>query len=400
MIRARSAGLSAACATILTCPAYGQVDVPPDGLTVAPTVRMIYDDNVLRQNDDIIAGDKDDLRITPGVDVTFRKILGVHQITAVGSLGYDFHQRYDNLDRERIALQARGDVKISGLCYLRPRARLNFAQANLADQGEIVGNSERTQDYSVTAECDKPYGYYPVINLGYLTTDNSASSRRAFDIRTRTAGIGFAYTKASFGDIRLMFNYDAFRRPHYDGLDTEGRRMSSGADNYRVGIEFKRAVAPRLSWNAGLSYIKTKARDDDVEDYSGLGYHVGAVYQPSPRGSLVLDVTRSTSNQSNTGATYVVQTDFSLRGNYKLGSRSSIQAGATYGRRQFKGELLIDTDTPRGTDKSTALFAGYRFALRSRLNAGFEFRHEWRESDVDRYRYKSTSSMLFIGLQL
>ena len=74
MIRARSAGLSVACAAILTSPAYGQVDVPPDGLTVAPTVRMVYDDNVLRQNDDIMTGDTDDLRITTGVDVTFQEL--------------------------------------------------------------------------------------------------------------------------------------------------------------------------------------------------------------------------------------------------------------------------------------------------------------------------------------
>ncbi|WP_312251099.1 outer membrane beta-barrel protein [Sphingobium yanoikuyae] len=399
MTRLHYARLPLACSIVLGCPAFAQVEVPPDGLTVAPTVRMLYDDNVLRQSDDLVSGDKDDLRITPALDVTFRKNLGVHQVTVVGSLGYDFHQRYSNLDRERVTLTAKGDVKVSALCYLRPSARLNFAQADLADQGMIVGNSERTQDYAVTAECDKPYGYYPVIKLGYLQTNNSVDSRRPFDIRTRSAGIGIAYSKASLGDIRLMFNVEAFRRPHWSD-ETSELRMSRGADNYRVGIEFKRAVAPRLSWSAGIGYIHTKARDERVDDYSGLGYHAGAVYRPSPRTSLVFDGSRSTSNQSNTGATYIVLTNFSLRGNATLSSRSSIQAGASYARRQFKGELLIDTDMMRGTDETTALNAGYRFALRSRLTAGVDVRHEWRESAVERYRYKSTSMMLSLGLTL
>lgn len=397
MMRAPSITFAIACVTIMARPAYAQVDVPPDGLSVSPTIRLVYDTNVLRQSEQFRGGDTDDLRITPGVDVTFRKQFGLHQISAVGSLGYDFYQRFDDLNRERINLLAKGDFKVTGLCYLRPSARLNFAQSNLADQGELVGNTQRTQDYSVTAQCDKPYGYYPVLTLGYLTTDNSASSRRVFDINTRSVGLGFAYSKASLGDVRLMFNYDAFRRPNHD---EDSSTISGGADNYHVGIEFKRAVAPRLSWNAGLSYIHTKAQDSRVEDFSGLGYHVGANYRPWPTLSVVLDVTRSTRNQSNTGATYVLETDFSLRADGKLGSRSTVQAGASYGKRQFKGELLIDTDDLRSSDKTTALFAGYRYALRSRLNAGFELRHEWRESDLNRYRYRYTSSSLFISLQL
>ena len=54
----------------------------------------------------------------------------------------------------------------------------------------------------------------------------------------------------------------------------------------------------------------------------------------------------------------------------------------------------------RGTDETIALNAGYRFALRSRLTAGVDVRHEWRESAVERYRYKSTSMMLSLGLTL
>ncbi len=377
--------------------AHAQVEVPPEGLRVVPTVRLLYDDNLLRQNDDLIPGDKDDLRITPSVDVTFNRQFGMHRATLVGSLGYDFHQRFEGLDRERITLVGTGDLQVSGTCHIRPRARLNFAQSNLADQGVRVGNSQRTQDYQVTAECDKPYGYYPVVTLGYLTTQNSARSREPFDINTKSAGIGFAYSKASLGDLRLMLNFDAFRRPNVDQMTI---RRSSGADNYRVGLEFRRSVAPRLSWYLGASYIHTRALDAEVEDFSGLGFMAGAAYKPSQRFSLLVDAQRSTRNQSNTGATYIVQTDITLRSDLRVGSRTTFSAGAAYAKRDFEGELLIDTETARGSDSTKSLFAGVRYNLRNRMNIGYEVRHEWRTTDVDRYRYKFTSAMLLVGFQL
>src|SRR3546814_17416969 len=62
--------------------------------------------------------------------------------------------------------------------------------------------TQRTQDYRVAVDCEKPYGFFPVAAMGYLNTSNSASSRRIFDIDTSTAMAGIGYSKASLGEIR------------------------------------------------------------------------------------------------------------------------------------------------------------------------------------------------------
>lgn len=387
------------CMAISSMPggAWAQVDVPPDGLRVVPTVRLLYDDNIYRRDDNFVVGDKDDIRITPSVDVTLRRQMGMHLVTVVGSLGYDFHDRNKFLDRERIALTGDADLSIAGYCHARPRVRLNFAQANLSDQGVIVGNSQRTQDYRLTVDCEKPYGIYPVATIGYLTTTNSADARRIFNINTLAASIGAGYSKASLGDIRLMFEYERFRRPNADDLVPD---MRSGADNYSVGLTFRRHVAPRLSWQVSGSYIRTKPLSPMRPEFSGLGFGAQANWRPSPRFSLIADLNRSSRNQSNTGATYIVETDYGLRGNLAVGSRSTISAGATALHRRFKGELLLDVVEPRLRDTTRAVFGSYRYALRKRLNLGTEVRHERRTTPIARYRYHYTSAMIFIGLEL
>ena len=374
-----------------------EVEVPPDGLRVRPTVRLLYDNNILRQNDELGTGEQDDLRITPSVDVTYRRRFGLHQLTVIGSAGYDFHQRFEFLDRERISLQADGDLSVAGYCHVHPRARLNFAQSNLSDQGVIDGNTQKTQDYRIAVDCEKPYGFFPVAAVGYLNTSNSASRRRVFDIDTSTAMAGIGYSKASLGEIRLAFQYERFRRPNADEAIAG---LRDGAENYRAGILFRRAVAPRLSWQLGANYFRTKPRAPGIADFSGLGVEARAAYTPSNRLSIRFDVDRSSRNQSNTGATYIVQTDFTLRGNLKLGGRSGLSLGGTYSRRLFKGELQLDTPLLRRSDRTSAVFAGYRYQLRGRLNAGAEIRHEWRTTAVDQFRYKSTSGLLFVGLDL
>lgn len=377
--------------------ARAQVDVPPEGLRLSPTVQMIYDTNMLRQNDDFVSGDKDDLRITPSVDLTFRRQIGMHQLTVVGSAGYDFHQRYEFLDRERISLLADGDLSVTGYCHARPRVRLNFAQASLSDQGVIAGNTQRTQDYRLTVDCDKPHGFYPVITVGYLNTSNSADARRVFDIDTITAAAGIGFSKQSLGDVQLNVSYERFRRPHVDeAIPT----LRNGAENYSAGILFRRSVAPRLSWQVNANYIRTKPRADGLSSYSGLGYGAQANWHPSPRFFLLLDVDRSSRNNSNSGATYIIQTDFALRANLKAGARSTITAGASWSRRNFKGELLLDPVEARRRDTTKAVTLGYRYTLRDRLKAGLELRHERRSTPVDRFRYHYSSAMLFVGLDL
>lgn len=390
--------LALACLSVpVARPVRAQTDVPPDGLRLTPTVRLNYDDNVLRRDAEYVSGPRDDWRITPGVDLTLRQQGGAYDLMLVGSLGYDFYNRFDNLNRERISLLANGSLRATGSCHIRPRIRLDFAQSNLSDQGDLIGNSQRTQDYRLRFDCDKPYRLTPVLAVGYLTTKNSADRRRVFNIDTQSATAGLAYAKPSLGALELTATYERFRRPHAD----ESRPgLREGAENYSIGLLFRRSVAPRLSWRLGGRYLRTDARASGVADFSGFGYEAGVDYVPSSRFSLSLESERSSRNQSNTGAAYIVETDVTLRAGYRIGTRSALSGGGTVARRRFHGELLLDTPYTRRSDTTAALFLGYRYRLRDRLHLGADLRHEWRTGKADYFNYTSTAAMLSIGVQL
>ncbi|MFT3965873.1 MAG: porin [Sphingobium sp.] len=381
----------------IASPAFAQVDVPPDGLTVTPTVRLMYDSNVLRQNQNNYPGDLDGTRITPSIDATFRRQFGLHQVTVVGTLGYDFYSKQDFLNRERIAVAANADIKATGYCHVKPNGTLDFSQSNLADQGEIVGNTQRTQNYRVTFDCDKPYSFYPVVTVGYLFTQNSSNRRRVFDVNTFEVSGGIGYNKPSLGDIQLTASYERYRRPNVDEV-IPGLR--DGAENYAFGARFSRAVAPRLSWHIGANYFTTKPRALTLARFKGVGLSGGFNFHPSPNLSIVGDGSRSSRNQGSTGATFIIETRYSLRANAKIGARSTLTGGASISNRQFKGELLLDTNVRRIADTTTTLNIGYRYTLRDRLQIGTELRHEWRTSKAAVYEYKDTTAMLLLGVQL
>src|SRR3546814_9639121 len=96
--------------------------------------------------------------------------------------------------------------------------------------------TQRTQDYRVAVDCEKPYGFFPVAAMGYLNTSNSASSRRIFDIDTSTAMAGIGYSTASLGEIRATFQYERFRRPNADEAIAG---LRDRAEHYRAGILFR-----------------------------------------------------------------------------------------------------------------------------------------------------------------
>ena len=160
--RTRAAALAASIATILwPVGALAQTETPPDTLSIRPTVRATYNSNILKLSEERAPGPRDDWQFTPSVDFTIRKLIGGrHLATFIGSAGYDLHPRFTFLDRERIETQASVDVALGEYCRVKPGIDLNFAQAQLSDQGVIDGNTARQVDYALSFACRRPVGLY------------------------------------------------------------------------------------------------------------------------------------------------------------------------------------------------------------------------------------------------
>ncbi|PTQ11795.1 gellan polysaccharide biosynthesis protein GelF [Sphingomonas oleivorans] len=380
---------------LLSCawPAAAQEQAEPDRLSVTPALRLQYDSNMLRLNEQRLSGRRDDTRITPGISFQLRRQIGLHSLAISGDAGYDFHRRFKFLDRARVNGVANANILLGGRCTAAPRARLEIAQTELSELGVPVGNMQTTQDYQLTLACPRPSGFYPSVTGGLLRASNSADSRRRYDLRTETIRGALGYAKPSLGDIQLSASYQRFARPGL--LETTG--IDDGTDVYQYGVVFNRAVAPRVKSRIGLSYLSVKPHRKEVEDFSGLGWEGEIAVSPTPRFTTTVGVERSARSQSNFGASYIVQTDYRLSTKMQLSARSALTLAASRSGRRFRGENNMLLPIPRLKDRTTTFSAGYQFTLRDALRIGLNASHEKRSADNDFYAYSATTVTLSAG---
>lgn len=366
-------------------------------LVIRPTVRATYDDNIMKLSKIRAPNDRDDLRFTPTVDFTVRRLIaGQHQLTLTGMAGYDLHRTNKFLNRERIEATAQVNVVVAGACTVRPGASVNWAQANLSDQGFVVGNTLRQTDLDVTIACRRAAGLYPTVSGRISRATNTAQSRELFNLHNEFASAGVGYRVPSIGDLVAMVEYERFDRPKFRsrlGIDDR-------SSTWRYGLLFTRNVAPRVSFRAAVNYFRVDPRAAGLDDFSGVGFEGGVNFRPSPALSINLRGARAATSQGNTGSTYVIQTRWQLTASYQLGAETEFQLGAQLNRRNFMDELLVDTPFPRDFDRTWTFNAGVTRALSEKIRAGLSARYERRNANIAYYEYDSASVTAQIGVRL
>lgn len=377
--------------------AFAQTEELPDTFSVRPTIRTTYDTNIFKLSEEREPGDRNEWRFTPSVDFTVRQLLGGrHRLTFIGTAGYDFHPVFTFLNREKIETQGSVDVVLGKFCRVKPGIDLNFAQAQLSDQGVVVGNTERLVDYSLSFGCKRPAGLYPSISGRITRVSNSADSRREFNVDNDQVQVGVGYAVPSIGDLLVGVIYEHFDRPV---LRAEGG-VDARADSYRYGAQFTRAVAPRVSFRFSASYLTVDAKRPEVPFFSGLGFGAGVQVRPTPRLIIDLDLGRTPRNPSNTGSTFVLQSDARLGASIIASARSTITLGGRLMYRDFRGELLLDTDRIRDNDTTWSTFANYDYDLTQKIRLGIGARYERRTAPDSYFAYSSAAVTALIAAKL
>lgn len=376
--------------------ASASAQTPPDTLEVRADVVSTFDTNMLRLSEERAPGDRDDVRVTPRIDIDVRQLIGGrHQLTVGGNAGYDFNARNTFLDRERIDLNGDVNVAVGAFCTIRPGVRLNWAQSQLADQGEIVGNTERRTDYDIALACRRPVGLYPRLRGRVTRVTNSADARSVYNLDEHFVEAGLGYSLPSLGDVLLIASYERFDRPELrEEVDRNDR-----TETYRAGLEFRRAVAPRVSFRASAYYIHVDAEDDGWSSFSGIGFRTGVEYRPAPSLETDIQFSRDISNQSNIATAYTIQTEARLNASYRPSPRSQVRLGGGYVHRVFRGQLIVDTPYPRDRDTTWGVFAGYSVDVTRRLRAALSVRHEERDAPLSYYRFVSTSGAASLSVR-
>lgn len=394
-MRTRGSAVLATAGVVLAS-ASASAQTMPDTLDVRAGVVSTFDTNMLRLSDERAPGDREDVRITPQLDIDVRRLLGGrHQLTIGGTAGYDFHNRNTFLDRERIDLGGDVNIVVGAFCIIRPGVRLNWGQSQLSDQGVIIGNTERRTDYEISLACRRPAGLYPRLAGRVTRVTNSADARRVYNLDDDYVEAALGYSLPSLGDVLLVASYERFNRPEL----REEVDLNDRTDTFRTGLEFRRAVAPRISFRASAYYVRVETEDESWSSFSGLGFRTGVEFRPAPAIETDIQFSRDVSNQSNIATAYTIQTEARLNASYRPSPRSQVRLGGRYLRRSFRGQLIVDTPFPRERDTTYSVFAGYSVDVTRRLRAALSVRHEERDAPLSYYRFVSTSGAASLSLR-
>ncbi len=176
-------------------------------------VNARYDSNVPRLDDETVAIRrlvKEDVRVSPSVQLDVARNLGRHQVGMRAQLGYDFYVRNTTLNSERLIVEPSAYLNLP-VCDL---ALQGLASRRQSDLGQIVyvgidptlgvRNTETTKRITGQVICGDTYGLRPTLTLERGSGSNSNPLRRIanYDVTRIQPGVGYA--SPALGEISIF----------------------------------------------------------------------------------------------------------------------------------------------------------------------------------------------------
>ncbi|WP_281384078.1 outer membrane beta-barrel protein [Novosphingobium chloroacetimidivorans] len=358
--------------------------------TLVPSIRMAYDTNILRNVDQSGSG-RDNLRVTPGVDLAYSRLFGRVALKFSGSVGYDFNDRIRSLNQSRIISEGSMGAPVGAACSVKADASYRRLTFDLNDTQAAAGSTSATQVYNVSANCTRESGFNPVAGFTYRSLESS--QRRVFDYRQYVGSLGVAYTQPSIGTVTLNATAAQLRRPHFAELTG----FDDDTDVYTLSVGLNRSVSPRIRISAAGGLTKANPRRTGVRSFLGASYNAQVEWLPTPRLVISGAALREVTNQNGISATYVIRSNYTLSAELQLSGKSRVSLIANRSQRDFRGEDLSPSLLPIRADRSNIISARYNYDLSHRLRASFDLSHRRREADNPTYNYTSTVLSSSIG---
>lgn len=365
--------------------------------TLVPSLRTVYDTNVVRYLSlDQDSSARDNIRVTPGIDLTYNRLFGRLLVDINGSAGYDYNSRFKRLDQSRVNFNGMARAPAGAICsfvattsYSKTSTDLNDTQSDSV--GTEFGATSNIFDYGVKAGCERVAGFSPVGS--FYSQHISRSRSRFFNSRRSVGNLGLVYSQPSVGTLSITAAYTQIRRPFI--ADLTGFSDDTNVYDFAVGID--RSVSPRLHFNVTGGLTKAKPQRAAVQSFTGASYSGRLEWLPTPRFIMTGTVARQVTNQNGISATYVIREDYALTAQFKASAKSQITLAGSRVHRDFRGESVTPFLVPLRTDKVSSLSANYNYDLTHRLRVGIGVSHRWRKAGNPIYDYRSTVLSSSIG---
>lgn len=370
-------------------------------LTFTLTAR--YDDNVPRLNDlqpNTRNLDREDVRVSPAIQLHAARNIGRHQIGIRSYLGYDFYTRNSDLNRERLVVEPFAYLDLP-VCDLAVEGLASRAQSDLGDLVIVgidptigVDNTETRKRINGRLVCGDSVGLRPSFEFERSSGDNSNPLRQIADYRATRYQPGVGYASPALGEISVY----AVRQD----TDLPNQILPSGQPSgYTLrgyGVSYRRNIGSRLNFNGSISNVEVTPNDGQA-GRSGLNGSVALTLLASERLQLMAFANRAFTSTLTGSSTYELAEGYGLTANYAATDRLRFRVGGQYSPRSF-----FYTITPTGPfiSKQTQydIFGGASYNFNRRMRLNLDMGAQRRDADLDFFDYRSFYAAIGIAISL
>jgi hypothetical protein len=343
----------------------------------------VYDDNLARSSDFLALQrglSQDDFIVSPAVSLNIIRPIGTAEVALSGQIGYVFHSKNSELNRERIGLNGRGRVGL-GPCQVSPEVDFQRRQSDLreivflpaAGNGSIK-NTETVQSYGATIGCGRSPGLEPFAGVTYEKASNSSAIRDRAEYNSLTYRAGIRYSSAALGELSVFGSRK----------ETELSPLAFGAGGdpeYRfdeVGVSFKRDIGARIQATASVGYGKLTSDNLFVDSFKGVTWDLSLNALVGANLRVTASTGRDVGNSLSSDAGFVVTKPHRVRLEYAFSDRARFDLSGGITTRRFGYTVVpspnaITNETLRQIDGGLSYDIGRR--MKVRVFGGYEKRN-------------------------
>ncbi|MDP3491518.1 MAG: outer membrane beta-barrel protein [Hyphomonadaceae bacterium] len=353
---------------------------------------VLHDSNVGRSNT-ALANDRgiepEDVIFTPSLTFDLLWPLSRQSVFANGAVGYDFYNKNDHLNSDRLSLRSGLNGQV-GPCVGTVQGGFSRSRNDLQDL--TLTNPENIRDVTsanLNVNCSRGYGLGLSLSAGHEWATNSNAVQAQSDYETSTGQVGLTYGRPTLGTLTV---FAMRQRTEYDAL--LGALSNPGYDMTALGVSFERRLGARIQGTLSFSYSMVdplRSGPGATDDFSGPTYGGDLVFRPTDRIETTLTYSRSVVPSNSLGKLYDIQEDVRLGARYELSSRFELGGGFSFLDSRSEGPSVGNIPGILLTDSRTKVaFASLTFKQSQRTSLRLDVTREEREADVDAFEYSTT----------
>lgn len=348
--------------------------------------RATYDSNVAG-GDQTIQNLRDvepnDVTFDFGASVSYQVPTARRTLFFNGSADVRRHTNNSNLNGEDFNTAA-GIVNQFGRCSLTAIGSYSRLQALPADLTIAVTKNVVDQRSANASLACGQRGLTASISGGVIDVDNHATGPGFVDSSTVNAAVAVGYSNDILGNLSLTGQY---AKGSYDSPAAPASPLlASGFKQYGGGLSYGRKIGRRLNGTAAASYTRIES-EGVAGSSSGLSADVALDYAFSQRLSFGVAYSLGNHASRTLDADYVRTESGSLRANYRLNSRISLQTSFAASRDHSKGGLATTFQVRDNKQYNVAAGATWRFGRN--LNLSLDASHTDRTADLPQFNFKA-----------